>query len=84
MNIEQIENFNKINFPYKIETIGKFLYLKKYELDNIIQGSNATYEIDLCNCTKSTVFMAQTDTIHSLIIKNNVLFINTLLEDSHV
>ena len=29
MNIEQIENFNKINFPYKIETIGKFFIFEK-------------------------------------------------------
>jgi hypothetical protein len=76
MNSDQVESFNKQSFPYKIEIIGKFLYLKKYELDDLIQEDSDTTEIDLCQCKMSTILFIKSDYINSIFIKNNTIYLN--------
>ena len=77
MTSEQIENFNKKNFPYLLKLKGNHIYLTKYLLEDLIEKTeDKVLTFDLTTAPYEVIMITKNSLITSLIIDQDVLFIN--------
>lgn len=77
MTTEQIDNFNKRSFPYRLLLKGKNIHLQKLLLDNLTERPETKEtNINLSNALTDTLIVMNNNLLHSLFVKNDVLYIN--------
>lgn len=77
MTTEQIDNFNKRSFPYRLLLKGKNIHLQKLLLDNLTEcPETKEANINLNNASTDTLMIMNNNLLSSLSINNDVLYIN--------